>query len=559
MRNPVTRYLIILLIVFAGCNTQHKDTKIIPEKKEQIDIKKAPFVWEGANVYFLLTDRFNNGDPNNDINFNRTEETAVLRGFKGGDLAGITQKIEAGYFSDLGINAIWFTPVVEQVHGSVDEGTGLTYGFHGYWTKDWTQLDPNFGTMKELKKLVETAHNNDIRIIMDVVLNHHGPVTAQDPFWGTDWARQAPACNFQDYDGTTACTLVKNLPDILSESTTEVELPEVLVTKWKKEGRYDQEVEELNTFFATNALKKTPRNYIVKWLTDYIRELGIDGYRVDTTKHVEEEAWVVLRNEADKAFAQWKSNNVDKVLDDNAFFMFGEVYNYSVNSGRVFDFGDRKVDYFTHGFDNLINFQFKYDALGDYESIFAKYDSLSHTAFKGKSFMNYATSHDDGSPFDKDRTNPIETGTKLLLTPGLSQVYYGDESARDLTIKGAQGDATLRSFMNWSEHTKPETATVLEHWKKIGKFRGTHPAIGAGRHQMLSESPYIFGRTYQKDDYIDQVIIGLDLPIGIKEVTVGDAFAKAETLTDTYSGQEIPVINGKVTIDSPYTIVLLED
>lgn len=54
--------------------------------------KEVPFVWEGANIYFLLTDRFNNGNPNNDVNFDRTEETAVLRGFEGGDIQGITQK-----------------------------------------------------------------------------------------------------------------------------------------------------------------------------------------------------------------------------------------------------------------------------------------------------------------------------------------------------------------------------------------------------------------------------------------------------------------------------------
>jgi alpha-amylase len=74
-----------------------------------------------------------------------------LRGFEGGDLRGITDKINEGYFSDLGINAIWFTPIVEQVHGFVDEGTGKTYGYHGYWAKDWTAIDPNFGTRRRFR------------------------------------------------------------------------------------------------------------------------------------------------------------------------------------------------------------------------------------------------------------------------------------------------------------------------------------------------------------------------------------------------------------------------
>ena len=118
---------------------------------------KAPFVWENANLYFLLTDRFNNGNPANDLNFGRTGKTAKLRGFMGGDIKGITKKIEEGYFDRLGVTAIWFTPVVEQVHGGVDEGTGFTYGFHGYWTKDWTRLDPNFGTEQDLAELVDKS------------------------------------------------------------------------------------------------------------------------------------------------------------------------------------------------------------------------------------------------------------------------------------------------------------------------------------------------------------------------------------------------------------------
>jgi alpha-amylase len=330
------------------------------------------------------------------------------------------------------------------------------------------------------------------------------------------------------------------------------------VEKWKKEGRYEEEIKELDAFFLETNLKKTPRNYIIKWLTDYVRELGIDAYRVDTTKHVEEDAWVVLRQQADAAFAAYKKANPEKIVDSNDFFMFGEVYNYMASQGRDFDLGDQKVDYFAHGFDNLINFQFKYDALGDYESLFSRYDSIAQISHKGKSIMNYATSHDDGSPFDENRTKPFETATKLLLTPGLSQIYYGDESARDLTIEGTEGDATLRSFMNWEDHSQPETKKILDHWKKLGHFRANHPAVGAGKHTMINAAPYVFSRTYEKNGFKDQVVIGLDLPVGKKTIVVGPAFAKAQTLKDSYSGQTVDVIDGKITLDSPFTIVLLE-
>ena len=139
-----TRLLIALLSIAVLFNCEDKKkTEPIDEVSNEFS---KPFVWEGANIYFLLTDRFNNGDTSNDINFDRTLETGVLRGFEGGDIKGVTQKIEELYFTDLGINAIWMTPIVEQIHGGTDEGTGVTYGYHGYWAKDWTAIDPNYGT-----------------------------------------------------------------------------------------------------------------------------------------------------------------------------------------------------------------------------------------------------------------------------------------------------------------------------------------------------------------------------------------------------------------------------
>src|SRR5690606_19554047 len=103
--------------------------------------QSTPFLWETANVYFLMTDRFQNGDKSNDLNVDRTRTPGKHRGFEGGDLRGIIQKLGEGYFDKLGVTAIWFTPIVEQIHDATDEGSGVSYGFHGYWTRDWTALD----------------------------------------------------------------------------------------------------------------------------------------------------------------------------------------------------------------------------------------------------------------------------------------------------------------------------------------------------------------------------------------------------------------------------------
>ena len=551
--------LAFLLLSTLSCKRETNQETLEPKiTNNSISNKELPFAWEGANVYFLLTDRFNNANPDNDINFNRDNPTGKLRGFMGGDIQGISEKIKEGYFDELGINAIWFTPVVEQIHGDTDEGTGNSYGYHGYWAKDWTAMDPNFGTKQDLANLVKTAHQHGIRILMDVVLNHTGPVTEEDPVWPEEWVITEPICEFTNYENTTHCTLVRNLPDVITDSDEPVELPDHLLAKWKKEGRLSAELDELQLFFERTGYPRAPRFYIIKWLTDYIHELGIDGFRVDTVKHVNENAWAELQKEASYAFETWKRKHPNDILDNTPFYMVGEVYGYGISGGREYDFGDKKVDYFDNGFKSLINFELKDDASKEYDSIFSKYSRLLRTKLKGKSVLNYLTSHDDGSPFDKDRNEPKRAANVLLLTPGASQIYYGDETARSLVIDSTQGDATLRSFMNWDDLDKELTKDILEHWKKLGQFRRKHLAIGAGRHRRLAKSPYTFGRTYMNGDIKDKVVIALDLPDGKKSIWVKGFFGDGTKLFDAYSQTEVTVQNGKIVLDNDHDIALLE-
>ena len=520
---------------------------------------KTPFVWESANVYFIVTDRFNNGDKTNDHTFHRNKPTGKLRGFEGGDIRGIIQKLDEGYFTNLGINVIWMTPIVEQIHDGVDEGTGFTYAFHGYWTRDWSSIDPSVGTRIDLAELVQKAHAKGIRIMLDAVINHTGPVTPEDSVYPNDWVRTSPKCTYKSYDTYINCTLVDNLPDVKTESNEAVEVPSFLANKWKKEGRYDKEMASLNAFFKKTGYPRAPRYYIMKWLTDYIAEFGIDGYRVDTAKHTTEDVWADFKKVCDMTFAEYKKKNPKKVLDNNSFFTVGEVYGYNIGGKKFYDFGDKKVNYFENGFTGLINFDFRNEAKMNYEELFSKYSNILQNDLKGNTVMNYISSHDDGYPFDKKREKTFESGTKLLLAPGISQVYYGDESARSLDIEGTQGDATLRSNMNWDDiANNATTKEVLLHWQKLGLFRKNHPAVGAGVHTQISASPYVFSRTFTKGKYTDKVVVGLDLPEGEKVISVGTIFPNGTLLMDAYSGKVTAVYNGKVTINSPYSIILLE-
>ena len=537
-------FLLATLALLSACKTLNTSTA-----------EKQPFVWEGANLYFLVTDRFKNGNTANDLNFNRTEKAALLRGFEGGDLRGVIQKIDDGYFSKLGVNAIWMTPIVEQIHSYTDEGTGKTYGFHGYWARDWTALDPNFGTKADLKELVEKAHKHGIRIVLDGVINHTGPVTPADPVYPKDWVRTSPKCTYDSYKTTTACTLVANLPDILTESDLPVDLPAQLVNKWKTEGRYEKEVKELDEFFKKTGYPRAPKYYIMKWLSDYVREFGIDGYRVDTVKHTNEDVWKEFQKVCQSAFEEYRTKNPGKALGTSQFYTIGEVYGYGISQKHLYNFGDKKVDYYQNGFTSLINFDFKGDANKSYEEIFSQYSKLLNSDLKGYSVLNYASSHDDGWPYDKERTKTYETATKLLLAPGISQIYYGDESARPLIVPGAEGDANLRSNMNWTAVEKDaDTQKLLLHWQKLGKFRAAHPAVGAGVHNRISEKPYWFTRTFPND----KVIIGLDLKKGEKEVSVMNFYDEGTRLRDAYSGKTTKVKDGVAKVDTDFGIVLFE-
>src|SRR5690606_27970186 len=235
-------------------------------------------------------------------------------------------------------------------------------------------------------------------------------------------------------------------------------------------------------------------------------------------KHTEEYVWQEFKEIADYAFAEFKRNNPAKVLDYNEFYMVGEVYNYGISHGREFDFGDKKVDYFDDAFNSLINFEFKWNAQQqDAEALFSRYDNILTTTLSDYGILNYLASHDDHDPFDKEREKTSVTANYLLLGPGTSQVYYGDESARPLIVEGANGDANLRSNMNWDEISSDnDTAEILEHWQKLGQFRAAHPAVGAGRHNMISLEPYYFSRTFTSGNFQDEVVIGIDLPAGKK-------------------------------------------
>lgn len=549
-------------LFLGGCSTIQGEPEAV-SPKTTADRTTDPF-WRNATVYFLMTDRFANGDPDNDNAYGRAKDGDTLRSFLGGDLPGVIEKLESGYFTDLGVTAIWTTPVIEQIHQPFQEW-GRSYAFHGYWPRDWTTVDEAYGTEDDLARMIDIAHAQGIRVIVDVIINHAGPpIDEIDPAWPEEWVRTEPSCDWQSFGGVATCLIVPALQDIRTESEEPVALPDHLLAKWRAEGRLEQELAELDAFFERTGHPRAPKYYIIKWLTDWVREYGVDGFRVDTAKHVEPAVWRVLKAEADLALAEWKAANPDKALDDREFYMVGEVFNWgvagfqnAVAGTRDYSFGDRDVDFFDYHFDALINMGFATHARLPASDLFQFYADQLGGPLKGVSVLNYISSHDDQAPLDPDREASYENAVKLLLAPGAAQIFYGDELDRSLTVPGATGDATLRSFMNWDALETSEGQAILAHWRVLAQFRRNHPAVGAGVHRELSWSPYVFSRTLNEDGTTDAVLIALgEEPF--TSIDVHTMFPNGARLRDAYHGDESLVADGRVAFASPRTIALLE-
>jgi len=549
-----------MLVALAACQIAPRT----PPKAAQAETD--PF-WRNATIYFLMTDRFANGDESNDLSVGRKDDADKLRGFEGGDIRGVTAAIESGYFNALGVDAIWTTPLIENVHGAVNEQDwGRTYAYHGYWPKDWTRVDPNFGTEAELADMINAAHERGIRVIADVIINHAGAPTEVDPVWPENWVRRGPSCSYENYAANVPCELSFTLQDILTESETSTPLPGFLIEKWRREGRLEQELAELDAFFARTGYPRAPKYYIVKWLTDWVREYGIDGFRVDTAKHTEAGVWAVLKKEATLALEEWRASHPGQSPGDETFYMVGEVFDYgldgfanAVSDSRAYNYGDRQVDFFDFGFDALINMGFPTQAKQSPEALFQQYaDEYERGAFVGKSMVNYITSHDDMNPFDPDRTKTFESAMKLMLAPGAVQIYYGDEVGRPLTIAGTKGDTTLRSKMDWAAAPSPEGVELLDYWRMLGSFRKAHPAIGAGAHIVISRNPYVFARHLKTDTGDDRVVVAIDLPAGLAAIPIGGIFDEGVAIRDIVSGAEGSVIDGAFKFETKGPIALIE-
>ena len=560
--------------------------------------------WDNASVYFVITDRFYNGNEANDTSYGREKGDPTVKEdvgkFFGGDIAGLTAKLD--YLKDLGINAIWLTAPYEQIHGwccggySGGKPTFKHYPYHGYYVMDYTNMDANMGTKEEFKTFVDTAHAKGIRVVMDVVMNHAGYNTYEDAknlfpgvlkaghenltlttyhsyvdykhpdwalWWSKDWVRAGLGEGDAKYTpggSSEELKSVNDMPDFKTESTEIVGLPPFMAKKYSPEMATLYPYEGYSVVDMEEKANCTVRKYLVYWLSSWVKEFGIDGFRCDTAKHVEKEAWKELKDACVLAYNEWKAANpTDPMAIDNLnFWMTGEHWGHAVEKDKYYTDG---------GFDSMINFKMRSavkSALAEVNMIDATYKNYASKINNDPDFnvLSYISSHDTGADDGKGvfysahvngdkQAGMITAGSLLAMCPGAIQIYYGDEAGRADSpfATGDDKDQKNRSQMPWAEGEDGYNAdlpysfnsSIHAHWSKVLNFRAAHVAIGAGSHERINLAPYTFRR--EKGD--DKVVVVMGAVAG--EITVDVSSIGTAQVRDAYTDTVVTVSGGKAT------------
>jgi len=394
--------------------------------------------WSDDVVYFVLIDRFADGDSAND----RGVERRNPGGFHGGDLRGLTQQLDE--LADLGVTALWINPVQKQIaqcpYANAPAKLGIPEfrhcGFHGYWIDDFTALDPHFGDIGDLKKLVEEAHKRHIKVLLDVVYNHAGygsSYEARRTSDGQSWLRFGEGnC---EVDPVTC--RVGGLPDFRTE------LPEV-------------------------------GDYLLQANIDLARQAGVDGFRLDTFKHIETDFWLEHRRRTRAGIGK-------------DFFLLAEHWGGDAKSLDPY-FAQDEID---AGFDFSFKGSCEAFANGRGRAVaYGSYLGSRHKVRKGYLLAHYLSSHDEPMALynlnnDKDKFRICAAIQMTSL--GLPVIYYGEEVAR----AGSEWPLN-RTNMPWGERDiKPgkgaaRDEAMRDYYKALLQIRRDHPALRRGDYTLLS-------------------------------------------------------------------------
>jgi pullulanase-type alpha-1,6-glucosidase len=551
--------------------------------------------------YFVMPDRFANGNAGN--NTGGVAGGALDHGFlptdkgyyHGGDLAGLQARLP--YLKQLGVTAIWMTPMFKNrpVQG---DGTiaGSSAAYHGYWPVDFTQIDPHFGTNAEMKAFVSAAQAGGMRVFFDIITNHTADVIKPEGNPPYSYISRADApyrdaggniIDDRDYLDAPAFPELNRYsfprrPRLLSGADASVKVPGWLndVTMYHNRGEAafdNSEGDFYGDFVGLDGLF-TERPEVVRGMVDihktWIREFGIDGFRVDTVKHVNMEFWQKFVPEI-RAYAASQGKP--------EFFIFGEVFS-----------GDPAFmsQYTREGqFPATLDFDFNYSGQdfavgsagpGRLSGLFRGddyYTSAVDNAYNQPTFLG---NHDIGRignrmqqvsaelP-DSERVSRMLLGYGLMFTArGVPIIYYGDEQG--FTGDGNDKDARQTMFAsqvasyNDDDLIGTNSTTAVDNYDQshplyqglatLAALRKAHPALQNGAQiERLSESGgagvYAFSRIDRgaKVEYV----VALNNAEQARDVSIATFAAPGASFEAIYgaTGSVSAAAGGRISLSVP--------
>lgn len=486
-------------------------TTVDVEITDRVKENKNDFDWDESVVYFMVTDRFFDGNESNNT-ASGTDTYGDNPGlYHGGDFAGVTAKLD--YLQDLGVNTIWLTPIVKNIAGVTvtDEGSeDVPYNaaYHGYWASDFTKLNPTMGTTEEFKTMISEAHKRGMRIMVDIVVNHAG--------YGTE----------------------STFADMLRDKS----VSEGDIKSWQS-GLPD---------FATE--KAEVRAKLVEWQTSWMKDYGVDYFRVDTVKHVDSTTWAALKNSTTEV--------------NPSFKMIGEYYGagYASNGSTLgtgqmdadldFDFNDQATSFVSGNISSV-------------ESFLSSRNTALNNAYMTGQFLS---SHDEngfkaslmnGKQYTEDKATAaaLVAATLQLTAKGIPVIYYGEE----VGLSGLNNYPynTNRYDMDFSKATKDNV--TYQHYKNLLSIRNAYTDVFArGSRKVVASSDEegydVVSRSYGGTT----LYVGMNIKDTAKEVKVPVSLAAGTEVKDLYSGATYTVGSDKtvaVTIPAAKdggTVILTE-
>ena len=464
--------------------------------------------WDEEIIYMVMTDRFFDGDPsnNNPDNIEGSYDKDHLEAYHGGDFRGITDKVP--YLKDLGITTLWITPIVKNIDTNMmaDRG-GKQYAYHGYWASDFTKIDPHLGTEDDLKELIDVLHENGIKLMVDVVINHSG--------YGTKNTGDFAGMHREESGAGDIETELAGLPDFKTED-------------------------------------KDVRDKIINWQVDWLKKLKtekgntIDYFRVDTVKHVD------LDTMKDFKAALIKENPEFKIIGEN----FGASI---FKDGGYLD---------PTMLDSLLDFEFKELAKdfvsGKISETEKRLVKRNKAISEEREMGQFLSSHDENGFLKvrlSDDVGKFLVASSLQLTAkGQPVIYYGEEigqsGKKDNFDKGIYSEN--RYDFDWN---KIENNEILDHYKKMLKIRNAFADVfakGDRENLYMDDEVSIFQRSYGDK----KVLVGLNTGEEAKEISFD--FDTAEKMLDLYGKAKIKNKTGKISLTIPSrneggTVVLAQE